>query len=136
MAEAVAVGRIGDSGGQHGSAHRHLRQGGIQMVTPFLLSLGITPAVVLWEYPLPGPFPGGVRVLPRQGLGPLHPSPACCTIALMDFSHLPQLVLERFQQAVRQQRVPVLVAFAGTQGHQPLLAIAGCHSQPESLPGP
>ena len=136
MAEAVAVGRIGDSGGQHGSAHRHLRQGGIQVVTDLPPGLGITPAVVLWEYPLPGLFPGGVRVLPLQGMGQLHPSPACSHVALMDLSHLPQLVLERFQQAVRQQRVPVLVAFAGTQGHQPLLAIAGFHSQPESLPEP
>ena len=54
MAEAVAVGRIGDSGGQHGSAHRHLRQGGIQVVTDLPPGLGITPAVVLGERPLPG----------------------------------------------------------------------------------
>ena len=54
----------------------------------------------------------------------------------MDLAHLPQLVLERFQQAVRQHRVPVLVALAGTHGHQPLLAIEVFHSQPESLHKP
>jgi hypothetical protein len=54
----------------------------------------------------------------------------------MDLSHLPQLVLERFQQAVRQQRVPVLVALAGTNRQQPLLAIEVFHSQPESLHEP
>jgi hypothetical protein len=54
----------------------------------------------------------------------------------MDLAHLPQLVLERCQQAVHQQRVPLLVAFAGTHGHQPLLAIEVFHSQPESLHEP
>jgi hypothetical protein len=95
MAEAVAAFRIGDSGGQHGSAHRFQYQGGIQVVTALLPGLGITP-VVLREHPLPAPFPGGIRVLPRQGqgLGQLHPAPACRPIALMDLSHLPELVLE------------------------------------------
>jgi hypothetical protein len=84
MAEAVAAFRIGDSGGQHGSAHRFQYQGGIQVVTALLPGLGITP-VVLREHPLPAPFPGGIRVLPRQGqgqgLGQLHPAPACRLIA-------------------------------------------------------
>jgi hypothetical protein len=94
MAEAVAAGRFGDAGGQHGSAHRLLDQGGIQVVTALLPGLGITPAVVLREHPLPAPFPGGIRDFPRKGMGQLHPAPACRPIALMDLSHLPELVLE------------------------------------------
>jgi hypothetical protein len=66
----------------------------------------------------------------------LQPAPACRQITLMDLAHLPQLVLERFQQAVRQQRVPVLVSLAGTHGHQLHLAIEVFHSQPESLHEP
>jgi hypothetical protein len=81
MAEAVAPGRFGDSGGQHRSAHRHLDQGGIQVVTALLPGLANTPAVVLGEHPLPAPFPGGIRVFPRQGMGQLHPGPACRQIA-------------------------------------------------------
>ena len=52
--EGVAAGRFGDSGGQLGPADRLLDQGGIQVVTPLLPGLGIMPAVVLGERPLPG----------------------------------------------------------------------------------
>jgi hypothetical protein len=52
--EGVADGRYVDSGGQLGPADRLLGQGGIQVVTPLLPGLGITPAVVLGERPLPG----------------------------------------------------------------------------------
>jgi hypothetical protein len=90
----MAAGRIGDAGGQHGSAHRLLDQVGIQGVMALLPGLGITPAVVLREHPLPAPFPGGIRDFPRKGMGQLHPAPAWRPIALMDLSHLPQLVLE------------------------------------------
>ena len=76
---------------------------------------------------------GGVRVLPRQGMGQLHPSPARSHVALMDSSHVPQVVLEGFQQALRQQRVPVLATLAGTHGHQVLLAIKVFHTQPQRL---
>jgi hypothetical protein len=105
-------------------------------VTALLPGLGIMPAVVLRENPLPAPFPADIRVFPRQGMGQFHPAPACRQIGLMDLSHLPQLVLEQFQQAVLQQRVLVLVALAGMHGPQPLLAIEAIHSQPESLHEP
>jgi hypothetical protein len=106
------------------------------MVTVLLPGLGITPAVVLRKKTTARPIPWRHSGPSSPGNGAVAPCPSLLHDRAMDLSHLPQLLLERFQQAVRQQRVPVLVAFAGTQGHQPLLAIAGCHSQPESLPGP
>ena len=49
MAEAMGGSRFGDSGGLHGSSDRLLGQGWIQVVTPLLPGLGITPGVVLGE---------------------------------------------------------------------------------------
>ncbi len=42
MAEAVAAGRIGDTGGQHGSAHRVLDQGGSRWSRPSYRHSGLS----------------------------------------------------------------------------------------------
>jgi hypothetical protein len=55
MAEAVAAGRFGDSGGQHGSAYRLLDQGGIQVVTALLPAFGTVLARAWGSCNLPQP---------------------------------------------------------------------------------
>jgi hypothetical protein len=66
--------------------------------------------------PVARPIPCRHSGLSSPGPGAVAPCPSLPPERAMELSHLPQLVLERFQQAVRQQRVPVLVAFAGTHG--------------------
>ncbi len=53
MADAVAAGRFGDSGGQHGSAYRLLDQAGIQVVTALLPAFGTVLARACGSYTLP-----------------------------------------------------------------------------------
>jgi len=54
--EGVAAGRLADTRCLHRPSYRFLHQGGIQVVTPFLLGPGISPAVVLRKEPLSAPF--------------------------------------------------------------------------------
>ncbi len=55
MAEAVAAGRFGDAGSQHGSAHRLLDQGGIQGVMALLAAFGTFLARAWGSCTLPQP---------------------------------------------------------------------------------
>jgi hypothetical protein len=50
---AMAAGRIGDSGGQHGSAYRLLDQGGIQVASALLPAFGTVLARACGSYTLP-----------------------------------------------------------------------------------
>ena len=52
---AVAAGRFGDAGGQHGSAHRLLDQAGIQVVTALLPAFGTVLARACGSCTLPQP---------------------------------------------------------------------------------
>ena len=64
VAEGVAAGAFGHSGGEDCIAYGALDYAVIHIVSALVLGAGVGPAVLLGEYPLPGPFAGGVWVFP------------------------------------------------------------------------
>ena len=139
MAQAEAAGRVGDAGGQHGSAHRLLDRGGDPGGEGPPAGIGHHASGGVAGTPIASPIPCRHSGLSSPGPGAVAPCPSLPPERDMELSHLPQLVLERFQQAVQQQRVPVLVAFAGTHGQNrwgslPLPGLRSPLRSPTSLP--
>jgi len=91
VAEGVATGAFGHAGGEDGVADGALDDAVVHVVAALGVGAGVGPAVLLGEYPLPGPFAGGVGVFPLDSGGEEHASPAFGKVLVVDFTDLGEM---------------------------------------------
>lgn len=67
LTEGVGRGPLGDTGLPSGDANDALQDRFVRVVAASLASLAVGIDAGGREYPLPGPLPAGVGILPREG---------------------------------------------------------------------
>ena len=87
------------------------------------------------KHPLPAPLPVGVRVLPgrfwKGGVRQRRPAHAPLQIRFVLLAYLPEVVLERLLQGVRQHRQPILLTLTVTNHHLTTAKVEVFHPQLE-----
>ena len=112
MTQRVAGGAFGQTGFSHRAGNCFLDDGFVNMMASFFAGFRISPAVFLWENPLPAPFLGGVGVFPVERVGQEHTPPAFRQVALVDCLAPLQMLLKRRLERFGQHSDAVLRAFA------------------------
>ena len=112
VAKGVAAYPFGDAGFEDGLVDGALEDRFVHMVAALGAGLGVAPAALLREHPLPGPFGSAVGVFKEEGFGEGNPAESVGEIAVMDLLDGPEMFAERRLEGFGEHRRSILRAFS------------------------